>query len=111
MAARKDMLKMGRAMAGLDRGRKPKLQKLVLLETYNVDRLPSRCEMERKINKGGLRIFNRCKALVELARCKKLVQKFFRHRFIGLIMPGKAAKNFPLLEPMLVKLRGKFDKI
>ena len=72
-------------------------------------RLRQRMEIEVDDCTGD--IFDRGKALVEIARGDEPLQKVLRHRLAGLVVQREAAQHLRLLQPVLVKLRRQFDEI
>ncbi len=67
--------------------------------------------MEREIDKSGRRIFDRRKALIEFSRREQALDQRLGHRRAGAVMQSEAAQNLFLLQPMFIKLRGKFDEV
>ena len=68
-------------------------------------------EMQPQVDQCGGGVFDRRPALIEPARVEKLVHERLRHRLAGFGVEREAAQHLRLLDPMLVKLRGKLDEV
>ena len=106
------MTEVRRAVAHDDLVRHADARERLALERRGIDRFAGAgSEWKSRSTKARGEVFDRGKALIEVARRDEPLQQCLRHRFAGLVVQREAAQHLGLLQPVLVKLRRQLDEI